>query len=81
MNKNTNPQIKLAAMVYDPAMPPILVTEEEMYAIKCTYEGFLNKHPDISHPSYTEDEVKIHVLKATINVVLSTTRGARRDYV
>ena len=81
MNKNTNPQIKLAAMVYDPAMPPILVTEEEMYAIKCTFEGFLNKHPDISHPSYTEDEVKIHVLKATINVVLSITRGVRRDYV
>ena len=81
MNKNTNAKIKLVAMVYDPAMPPILVTEEEMYAIKCTFEGFLNKHPDISHPSYTEDEVKIHVLKATINVVLGITRGARRDYV
>ena len=81
MNKNINSKIKLAAMVYDPAMPPILVTEEEMYAIKCTYEGFLNKHPDISHPRYTEDEVKIHVLKATINVVLNITRGVRRDYV
>ena len=81
MNKNTNPQIKLAAMVYDPAMPPILVAEEEMHVIKHTYEGFLNKHPDISHPNYTEDEVKMHVLKATINVVLSVTRGVRRDYV
>ena len=81
MNKNTNPKIKLAAMVYDPAMPPILVTEEEMYAIKCTFEGFLKEHPDISHPSYTEDEVKMQLLKATINVVLSTTRGVRRDCV
>ena len=81
MKKNTNPKIKLAAMVYDPAMPPILVTEEEMYVIKYTYEGFFNKHPDISHPSYTEDEVKMRVLKATINVVLSATRGVRRDYV
>ena len=81
MNKNTNPKIKLAAMVYDPAMPPILVTEEEMYAIKHTFEGFLDKHPDISHPSYTEDEVKMELLKATINVVLGITRGVGRDYV
>ena len=81
MNKNTNHKIKLAAMVYDPAMPPILVTEDEMHAIKHTFEGFLDKHPDISHPSYTEDEVKIQLLKATINVVLSITRGVRRDYV
>ena len=81
MNKNTNAKIKLAAMVYDPAMPPILVTEEEMYAIKYTYEDFLRKHPEVSHPSYTEDEVKMHVLKATINVVLGVTRGERRDYV
>ena len=81
MNKNINPKIKLAAMVYDPAMPPILVTEEEMYAIKCTFEGILKKHPDISHPSYTEDEVKMQLLKATINVVLGITRGVRRDYV
>ena len=81
MNKNTNPKIELAAMVYDPTMPPILVTEEEMYAIKYTYEGVLNKHPDISHLDYTEDEVKIELLKATINVVLGITRGSRRDYV
>ena len=79
--KNINPKIKLAAMVYGPAMPPILVTEEEMYAIKCTFEGFLKEHPDVSHPSYTEDEVKIELLKATINVVLGITRGVRRDYV
>ena len=58
MNKNTNSKIKLAAMVYDPAMPPILVTEEEMCAIKYTYEDFFNDHPNVSHPSYTEDEVK-----------------------
>ena len=81
MNKNTNPKIKLAAMVYDPDVPPILVTEEEMYAIKCTFEGFLKEHPDVSHPSYTEEEVKMQILKATINVVLSITRGAGRDYV
>ena len=81
MNKNTNPKIELAAMVYAPAMPPILVTEEEMYAIKYTFEGFLNKHPDISHPGYTEDEVKMQILKATINVVFGITRGVRRDYV
>ena len=81
MDKNTNSKIKLAAMVYDPAMPPILVTEEEMYAIKYTFEGFLNERPDVSHPSYTEDEVKMQLLKATINVVLSITRGVRRDYV
>ena len=81
MKKNTNPKIELAAMVYDPAMPPILVTEEEMYAIKYTFEGFLRKHPNVSHPSYTEDEVKMELLKATINVVLSITRGVRRDYV
>ena len=81
MNKNNNSKIKLAAMVYGPAMPPILVTEEEMYAIKYTFEDFLNKHPDVSHPSYTEDEVKMQLLKATINVVLSITRGVRRDYV
>ena len=80
MNKN-NAKIELAAMVYDPAMPPILVTEEEMYDIKYTFEGFLRKHPDVSHPSYTEDEVKMHVLKETINVVLGVTRGGRRDYV
>lgn len=79
--KNINPKIKLAAMVYDPAMPPILVTEEEMYAIKCTFEGFLKEHPDVSHPSYTEDEAKMQLLKATINVVLGITRGVRRDYV
>ena len=81
MNNNTNSKLKLAVMVYDPAMPPILVTEEEMYAIKCTFEGFLKEHPDVSHPSYTEDEVKIELLKATINVVLGITRGVRRDYV
>ena len=81
MNKNTNSKIKLAAMVYDPAMPPILVAEEEMYAIKYTYEDFLKEHPDSSHPDYTEDEVKMELLKATINVVLSITRGIRRDYV
>ena len=81
MNKNTNPKIKLAAMVYDPDVPPILVTEEEMYAIKCTFEGFLKEHPDVSHPSYTEDEVEMQLLKATINAVLSITRGVRRDYV
>ena len=49
MKKNTNPKIELAAMVYDPAMPPILVTKEEMYAIKYVFEGFLNDHPDVSH--------------------------------
>ena len=81
MNKNTNSKIKLAAMVYDPAMPPILVTEEELYAIKYTYENFLEDHPDITHPDYTDDEVKMELLKATINVVLSTTRGVRRDFV
>ena len=81
MNKNIDPKIKLAAMVYDPAMPPILVTEEEMYAIKYVFEGFLKDHPDITHPDYTEDEVKMELLKATINVVLSLTRGVRRDYV
>ena len=81
MNANTNPEIKLAAMVYDPTMPPILVTEEEMHAIKYTYEDFLKGHPDITHPDYTDDEVKMKVLKATINVVLSITRGVRRDYV
>ena len=81
MNKNTNPKIELATMVYDPTMPPILVTEEEVYVIKNTFEGFLNEHPDVSHPSYTEDEVKVQLLKATINVVLSITRGVRRDYV
>ena len=81
MDKNTNSKIKLAAMVYDPAMPPILVTEEEMYAIKYVFEGFLNDHPDVSHPGYTEDEVKMQLLKATINVVLSLARGVRRDYV
>ena len=81
MNKNTNPKIELAAMVYDPAMPPILVTEEEMYAIMYTFESFLKDHPDIAHPSYTEDEVKMQLLKATINVVLSIARGVRRDYI
>ena len=81
MNKNTNPKIEHATMVYDPTMPPILVTEEEVYVIKNTFEGFLNEHPDVSHPSYTEDEVKVQLLKATINVVLSITRGVRRDYV
>ena len=81
MNKNNNSKIKLAAMVYDPDMPPILVTEEEMYAIKYTFEGFLREHPDVSHPSYTEDEVKMELLKATINVVLGITRGVRMDYV
>ena len=81
MNNNTNPKIELAAIVYDPAMPPILVTEEEMYAIKYTFENFLNEHPDITHPSYTEDEVKMELLKATINVVLSITRRLRRDYI
>jgi hypothetical protein len=81
MNKNTNPKIELAAMVYDPAMPPILVTEDEMHAIKYTFEDFLKKHPDVSHPSHTEDEAKMQVLKATINVVLGITRGVRRDYV
>ena len=81
MNKNTNPKIKLAAMVYDPAMPPILVTEEEMYAIKYTFEDFLKKHPDVSHPDYTDEEVKMQVLRETINVVLSITRGGRRDSV
>ena len=81
MNKNTNSKIKLAAMVYDPAMPPILVTEEEMYAIKYTFDDFLKDHPDIAYPDYTEDEVKMELLKATINVILSITRGVRRDYV
>ena len=81
MNKNTNSKIELAAMVYDPVMPPIMVTEEEMYAIKYTFEGFVNEHPDVSYPSYTEDEIKIQLLKATINVVLGITRGIRRDYV
>jgi hypothetical protein len=81
MNKNINSKIKLAAMVYDPAMPPILVTKEEMYAIKYTFDDFLKDHPDITHPSYTKDEVKMELLKATINVVLSITRGVRRDYV
>ena len=52
-----------------------------MYAIKYTYEDFLKGHPDITHPDYTDDEVKMEVLKATINVVLSITRGVRRDYV
>ena len=59
----------------------LLVTEEEMGAIKYTYEDFLKDHPDITHPDYTEDEVKMELLKATINVVLSITRGVRRDYV
>ena len=81
INKNTDPKIKLAVMVYDPAMPPILVTEEEMCAIKCTFEGILKEHPDVSHPRYTEEEAKMQLLKATINVVLSITRGVRRDYV
>ena len=81
MNKNTNPKIKLAVMVYDPAMPPILVTEEEMRAIKYTFDDFLKDHPDITHPDYTDEEVKMELLKATINVVLSITRGVRRDYV
>ena len=81
MNKNTNPKIELAAMVYDPTMPPILVTKEEMRAIKYTFEGFLKEHPDVSHPDYTEDEVIVQLLKATINVVLGITRGVRRDYV
>ena len=81
MNKNTNTKIELAAMVYDTAMPPILVTEEEMCAIKYTYEDFLKDHPDITHPSYTEDEVKMELLKATINVVLSITRGVRREFI
>ena len=81
MNNNTNPKIELAAFVYDPAMPPILVTEEEMYAIKYTFDDFLKDHPDITHPDYTEDEVKMELLKATINVVLNITRGVRRDYV
>ena len=81
MNKNTNTKIELAAFVYDPAMPPILVTEEEMYAIMHTFESFLKDPPDITYPDYTEDEVKMQLLKATINVVLSVTRGVRRDYV
>lgn len=81
MNKNTNSKIKLNTIVYDPDMSPILVTEEEMYAIKYTYEDFLKDHPDITHPDCTEDEVKMELLKATINVVLSVTRGVRRDYV
>jgi hypothetical protein len=81
MNKNSNSKIKLAAMVYDPAMPPILVTEEEMYAIKYTFDDFLKDHPDITHPDYTEDEVIMNVLKTVINVVLGMTRGVRRDYV
>ena len=81
MNKNTNSKIKLSAIVYDPAMPPILVTEEEIYAIKYTYEDFLKDHPDITHPDYTDDEVKMEVLKATINVVLGITRGVGRDCV
>lgn len=81
MNKNTNSKIKLYAIVYDPDMPPILVTEEEMCAIKYTFEGVLKKHPDISHPNYTEDEVMMLVLKTVINVVLGMTRGGGRDYV
>ena len=81
MNNNTNPKIELTAFVYDPAMPPILVTEEEMHAIKYTFDDFLKDHPDITHPDHTEDEVKMELLKATINVVLSITRGVRRDYV
>ena len=81
MNKNTNFKIKLTAIVYDPAMPPILVTEEEMYAIKYTCEKILNDHPDITHPDYTDEEVKMQVLRETINVVLSITRGGRRDSV
>ena len=81
MNNNTNPKIELAAFVYDPAMPSILVTEEEMYAIMHTFENFLKAPPDITHPDYTEDEVKMQLLKVAINVVLSVTRGVRRDYV
>ena len=81
MNKNTNTKIELVAMVYDPAMPPILVTEEEMYAIMHTFESFLKDHPDITHSDYTEDEMKMKLLKATINVVLSITRGGRRESV
>ena len=81
MNNNTNSKIELAAFVYDPAMPPILVTEEEMYAIMHTFESFLKDHPRIMHPSHAENEVKMQLLKATINVVLSITRGVRRDYV
>ena len=81
MNNNANSKIKLTALLYDPAMPPILITEEEMDAIKYTYEDFLKDHPDITHPDYTEDEVKMKLLKATINVVLSIARGARREYV
>ena len=50
MNKNTNPKIELATMVYDPTMPPILVTEEEVYVIKNTFEGFLNGHPMFRTP-------------------------------
>ena len=81
MNNNTNSKLKLAAMVYDPAMPPIFVTEDEMYAIKYTFEKILNDHPDITHSDYTDEEVKMQVLKETINVVLSITRGGRRDAV
>ena len=81
MNKNTNSKIKLNTIVYDPTMPPILVTEEEMCAIKYTFKDFLKKHPDISHPNYTEDAVIMNVLKTVINVVLGMTRGVRRDYV
>ena len=81
MNKNINSKLNLAAMVYDSDMPPILVTEEEMCAIKCTFDDFLKDHQDITYPDYTEDEVKMELLKATINVVLSITRGVRRDYV
>ena len=81
MNANINTEIKPVAFVYDPTMPPILVTEEEMCAIKYTFDDFLKDHPDITHPDCTEDEVKMELLKATINVVLSITRGVRRDYV
>ena len=81
MNANIKTEIKPVAFVYDPTMPPILVTEEEMYAIMYTFEKILNDHSDITRLDYTEDEVKMELLKATINVVLSITRDVRRDYV
>ena len=79
MKKNTNPKIKLAVMVYDPAMPPILVTEKEMYAIKYTFEKILNDHPDITHPDYTDEEVKMQVLRETINLKRKSLRTTRNN--
>jgi hypothetical protein len=64
--------VKLGTVHLEPA---------EVTAIALLINPWSAAHPDITHPDYTEDEVKMELLKATINVVLSITRGVRRDYV